>query len=95
MPRSRPSLCDCGRPAVTKNVAREWVCERCRRIERRGKEIHGQYANNGRPKDYDRLKIRERTTQPFQEFLDPQPIIAHESIARLERMLLTATEPQV
>jgi len=87
-PQPKPKVCDCGSPATTRNVARDYVCDRCRAIERAARENRGRYALGliSKVREW-RAPQRERHTQNFMEFLDQTPIIAPDSIARLNAML--------
>ena len=70
--------CACGEATTKRNTNKEWVCDGCRDLQRRGKEINGHYANYGR---------RERCTEELEVTEEPPQSIAQDAISRLERML--------
>lgn len=74
----------------------EWTCHICADITNRSREVKERYANRGRTRvdDLDYVP-KEKKILNFAEMFDETPIIFPESIARLERMLLTATQGRV
>lgn len=82
--------CDCGGVATVK-YAGEWMCERCRRLQRESREVKERYANNGRVTRGEYVS-KGRTTQNFQRFIEdmkPSTLISN-AMSRLEQMLKSA-----
>lgn len=78
MVRKLVGECDCGEITTKRNTNNEWVCDRCRDLQSRGKEINVHYANHGR---------RERCTEETEVTEEPPTSIAQDAIDRLEKML--------
>ncbi len=95
MPRLLPAFCDCGKPATTRNVAKERVCESCRELERLARERKGRYAKGEvRVSDLEHVKQEKRILN-FKELFDDSPIIAPDAIARLDSMLAVGLQKAV
>lgn len=63
------------------------MCDRCRRLQRESREVKERYAHGTRIPEKGAYVSKGRTTQNFHNFLDFEPIIWPDSIARLEQML--------
>lgn len=80
--------CDCDDPATVK-YAGEWMCERCRRLQRESREVKERYASGLDVPKKGRYVAKGRTTQNFQKFIEdmkPSTLIPN-AMSRLEQML--------
>lgn len=87
--------CDCGEAATVK-YAGDWMCERCRKLQRESREVKERYARGDRVPEKGKYVAKGRTTQNFQKFIEdmkPSTLIPN-AMSRLETMLKSVDNPQ-
>ncbi len=85
--RLMPLECECGKPPSVM-YAGEWMCERCRQLQRESREIKERYANQGRtPTRYLKYVPKEKVILNFAELYNDALETPLESFSRLESML--------
>lgn len=75
--------------------AGEWMCARCRRLQRESREIKQRYAHGERTHE-GAYVAKGRTTQNFHQWIEdmkPSTLIPN-AMARLEQMLKSVDSPQ-
>lgn len=76
--------------------AGEWMCERCRRLQRESREVKQRYAHGERVPKKGAYVAKGRTTQNFHDWLEemkPSTLIPN-AMARLEQMLKSVDNPR-
>ncbi len=89
--RRKPFECECGDPPFKLNSCREPVCERCSRLEQR-RDMYGRKNDTTAETELSPVKGNKHWDK---NWVDNTPILYPDAIARLDRMLLTATQGQV